>query len=163
MDTEKPWYCRSCVGVNTLNSILPDLSKDTGLDVCYTNHSLLVTAVTWMFGRGVPEKIIAQKSGHKSLKALHAYKRTSSTQAQEKAAGECIQSGRPFEEAHGSVYSEEGKLSVAVPMALSQKTPGAPEDFRRWCSNFLRFTTAHSTSTALNLDLLGLCSTCMHA
>ena len=42
----------------------------------YTNHSLRATAVSRMYNSGVPEKIIAEKSGHKSLDALRSYKNT---------------------------------------------------------------------------------------
>lgn len=58
------------------------------LGVHYTNHSLQATAITRMYKRGVPEKLISDKSGHRSLKGLRSYKRTSSIQ--EKAAGECM-------------------------------------------------------------------------
>ena len=91
VDSEKRWYCRSRVGVNTLKSTLPQLSEEAGLDVRYTNYLLHATA-TQMYAKGVPEKLIAEKSGHKSLKVLHAYQQTSSVQ--EKAAGECIQLGK---------------------------------------------------------------------
>ena len=43
---------------------------------------------------GVPEEIISDISGHKSLKALHAYERTSTEQ--QKTAGESIYSGKFF-------------------------------------------------------------------
>ena len=103
-----------------------------------------------MFGRGVPEKMIAQKSGHKSLKAIRAYERTSSTQ--EKAAGECIQSARAFEEACG-VYSQEDEPSVALPMVPSQKTPGAPEGFQKLMQ---QFSEIHNCTFNFYSSLLGL-------
>ena len=46
----------------------------------YTNHSLRATAITRMFNNGVEEKIIAETSGHKSIKALRVYERTSEQQ-----------------------------------------------------------------------------------
>ena len=42
--------------------------------------SLCLTAITRMFNSGVPEKIIAENSGHRSTKALRCYERTSSEQ-----------------------------------------------------------------------------------
>ena len=90
-DDTKPWYCRSLVGVNTLKKFVPDMSTDAGL---YTNHSLRATAVTRMYNTGVPEKIISDISGHKSLKALRAYERTFTEQ--QKTAGESIHSGKLF-------------------------------------------------------------------
>ena len=43
-----------------------------------TNYSLRATYITRMFKADVPEKIIAEKSGHKSLKALRVHGCTSS-------------------------------------------------------------------------------------
>ena len=93
-DDTKPWYCRSLVGINTLKKFVADMSTDAGLSVRYTNHSLCATAVTRMYNTGVPEKIISDISGHKSLKALRAYERTSTEQ--QKTAGESIHSGNLF-------------------------------------------------------------------
>ena len=73
----RPWYCKSRVGINKLKTFMPDIAAESGLGVHYTNHSLRATAVTRMFNTVVPEKLIAEKSGHKSLKALRVYERTS--------------------------------------------------------------------------------------
>ena len=86
---------RARVGVNTLKNVVPQLSTEAGLVIHYTNHSLQATAVTRMYEKGVPEKIIADKSGHKSMKALRSCEHTSFMQ--EKAAGECIQHGKQYE------------------------------------------------------------------
>ena len=94
VDATQSWYCKSRLGVNTLKKFVPDMSTNAGLSVRYTNHSLLATAVTRMYNTGVPEKVISDISGHKSLKALRAYERTSIEQ--QKSAGESIQSGKPF-------------------------------------------------------------------
>ena len=87
-DPAKPWYTRQRVGVNKLKEIVSELFGKSGLEVHYTNHSLRATAVTRMFNSGVPEKIIGEKSGHRSLEALRSYAHTS--MEQEKAAGEVI-------------------------------------------------------------------------
>ena len=39
----------------------------------YTNRSLWATATSRMFLNNVPEKIIAEKTGHRSLAGLRAY------------------------------------------------------------------------------------------
>ena len=67
------------------------MSVDAGLSIRYTNHSLRATSVTRMYNTGVPQKI-----GHKSLKALRAYERTSTTQ--QKTVGESLDSGKAFVE-----------------------------------------------------------------
>ena len=44
-----PVFTRQRVGVNTLKNVLPSLSKESGIGVHYTNHSLRATAITRMF------------------------------------------------------------------------------------------------------------------
>ncbi len=86
----RAWFCRSRIGVNKLKTFLPEISAESGLtDLHHTNHSLRATAVTRMYNTGVPEKLIAEKSAHRSLKALRLYERAS--EEQEIAAGKCIQ------------------------------------------------------------------------
>ena len=75
-DQGKPWYKSTPMGVNTLKNMMPRVSEFAGLCNCYTNHSLRATAATRMFASGVPDKIIAEFTGHKSLKALQVYERT---------------------------------------------------------------------------------------
>lgn len=87
----KPWYTKQRVGYNTLKGFISKLFTTSGLKGVYTNHSLRATSITRMFKADVPEKIIAEKSGHKSLKALRMYEQTSSLQ--EQAAGVAIING----------------------------------------------------------------------
>lgn len=65
------------VGLNTLKGILPDICKKARFENRYTNHSLRATAITRMLNSGIPEKVIAEQSGHRSLKALRCYEHTS--------------------------------------------------------------------------------------
>ena len=46
----------------------------------YTNHSLRAYGTTTLFHAGVPEKLIQQTTGHRSLEALRQYERTSESQ-----------------------------------------------------------------------------------
>ena len=73
---KQPWYTKQRVGYNTLKGFIPKLFATSGLEGLYTNHSLRATSITRMFKADVPEKIIAEKSGHKSLKSLCMYERT---------------------------------------------------------------------------------------
>ena len=70
------------VGINQLKKMLPELSEKSGIGVRYTNHSLRATAITRMFNGEIDEKIIAEASGHRSLKALRAYEHTSQLKLQ---------------------------------------------------------------------------------
>ena len=76
VDDSKPWYTKQRVGVNKLKEVMSMLSKESGCELKYTNHSLRATAVTRMFSGGVPEKLIADKTGHHSLTALRKYEKT---------------------------------------------------------------------------------------
>ena len=75
-ECDKSWYTAQRVSVNTLKNIIPKLSLEAGCDVRYTNHSLRPTSTTRMFSGGVPEKLIAEKTGHRSLQSLRCYERT---------------------------------------------------------------------------------------
>ena len=86
-DSSQPAYTRQRVGVNQLKKIMSTVSCAAGVSG-YTNHCLRATAMTRMFNQGVPEKIIADKSGHKSLDGLRAYEHPSTVL--EKAAGDII-------------------------------------------------------------------------
>lgn len=95
IDSSRPWYKSTPVGVNPLKSMMPKMSELASLPVRYTNHSLRATATTRMFAAGVPEKIVAEVSGHKSVKALRQYERTSLEQ--EQATGLAISGLEKFE------------------------------------------------------------------
>lgn len=125
VDNKKPWFCNARVGINTLKKVVPNLSEDAAINVHYTNHSLRATAVTRMYERGVPEKIIAEKSGHKSLKSLRMYEHTSVDQ--EKAAGESIVKGSLYrtEEASSSAVSEPEASSSTEKMPEIEKKVSA--------------------------------------
>ena len=75
VDDIKPWYTRQRIGVNTIKQFLSKICSSTGNDTKYTNHSLRATAITRMFNGSIPEKVIAEKSGHKSIKALRCYEK----------------------------------------------------------------------------------------
>ena len=81
-DSSRSAFKKQRVGVNTLKNMLPELSRRSGVGVHYTNHSLRATSITRMFNNGIPEKVIAETSGHKSAKALRCYEHTSSAQQQ---------------------------------------------------------------------------------
>ena len=88
MDPGKSWYKTSPMGVNSLKMMMSRASELAGLRNCYINHSLRATAATRMFASGIPEKVIAEFTGHKSSKALQVYERTTGEQV--KKAGLAI-------------------------------------------------------------------------
>ena len=63
------------------------MGLELGVSIC-TNHSLRATAIARMFRSKVPESIIAENSGYRSIAALHSYEHTSCEQ--EQVAGRAI-------------------------------------------------------------------------
>ena len=57
--------------------MIPKIFEKAGLQNKYSNHSLRVTSITRMFNAGITEKVMAERSGHRSLKALRTYEKTS--------------------------------------------------------------------------------------
>ena len=90
-DTSKPWCTKQRVGINTIKDIVPKICAGCELENTYTNHSLRATATTRIFTGNIPEKVIADKSSHRSIKGLRFYEKTSALQ--EIVAGEVV-SGR---------------------------------------------------------------------
>ena len=81
-DPTKSCFTKQRIGTNILKNMLPELSEKSGVGMRYTNHSLRATAITRMFNNGIPEKVIAETSGHRSIKALRCYEHTSEEQKQ---------------------------------------------------------------------------------
>ena len=75
-DSSLPAYTRQRVGINTLKGFLNLITSEAGLSG-FTNHCLRATAMTRMYNSGVPEKVIADKSGHRSIDGLRAYEHPS--------------------------------------------------------------------------------------
>ena len=76
VDDTKPWYSRTPVGRNTLDTKLGKMCSLAGIEGRVTNHSMRATSVTQMYATGVPEKVIQERTGHRSLEALRVYERT---------------------------------------------------------------------------------------
>ena len=63
------WYSASPIGEHTLASMVKDMFNEIGIGD-KTNHSLRATGASILFQSNVPEKIIQERTGHRSLKAL---------------------------------------------------------------------------------------------
>ena len=49
------------------------MCTEANISGCKTNHSLRATAATQMFQQDVPEKLIQERTGHRSLEGLRLY------------------------------------------------------------------------------------------
>ena len=76
-DQTSPWFSSIPVGKNTLSGMIKNMCRDAGISGKKTNHSLRATGTTEMFQAQVPEKIIQERTGHRSVAALRTYERTS--------------------------------------------------------------------------------------
>ena len=77
-----PWYTSVPVGKHTLGSKIKLICEKAGISGHKTNHSLRATAATEMYQGEVPEKLIQERTGHRSLKALRVYERSTEQQYQ---------------------------------------------------------------------------------
>jgi hypothetical protein len=105
-DPGQSWYKNTPVGVNPLKNMMTKISELGGLPIKYTNHSLRATSASRMFISGVPEKIVAEVTGHKSVKVLRQYERT--TEEQYQAVGHSISHMHAFE----TINAEETVLKL---------------------------------------------------
>ena len=79
-DPLKPWFSRQPIGRNKLNQVMKTMSTQAGLSQVYTNHSFRTFGASRMFQHGVLEKLIQERTGHRSLEALRKYERVSEEQ-----------------------------------------------------------------------------------
>ena len=70
------WYCNSPVGRNRLATMVKHMCEQAGLKP-KTNHPLRATGATTLFNAGVPEKLVQEVTGHRSIECLRRYEKTS--------------------------------------------------------------------------------------
>ena len=75
-----PWFKTTPVGKNTLGTMIKRMYNNAGISDGFTNHSLRAYGATTLFHAEVPEKLIQQRTGHRSVEALRHYERTSQSQ-----------------------------------------------------------------------------------
>ena len=71
-DPTRPWFAATPVGENKLGAMVKDMFTEVGI-VNKTNHSLRATGATNLYTANMPEKLIQQRTGHRSVKALRIY------------------------------------------------------------------------------------------
>ena len=69
------WFTRSPMGKSTLRNVVQDLCSKSNIEGFHTNHSLRATTCSLALGKGVPEKLITDRTGHRDVKSLHVYQR----------------------------------------------------------------------------------------
>ena len=79
-DTHSVWYSAVPIGKHTLQQKFSKMCQAAGIVGHKTNHSLRATAASEMFAQQVPEKLIQERTGHRSLEALRTYERSNEEQ-----------------------------------------------------------------------------------
>ena len=76
----EPWYTAIPFGKNVLYSMMKTMAAEAQLDRKFTNHSLRAYGVTKLFKENVPEKLIMDRSGHRTIDGVRQYERVSDQQ-----------------------------------------------------------------------------------
>lgn len=79
-DENQPWYTSVPVGKNMLNNKVKTMCNKARIEGNKTNHSLRATGATALFESGIPEKVIQERTGHRSVEALRTYEHISEKQ-----------------------------------------------------------------------------------
>eukprot|EP00118_Oscarella_pearsei_P015710 m.143422 g.143422 ORF g.143422 m.143422 type:complete len:131 (+) comp38387_c2_seq9:294-686(+) len=95
--------------------MVKDVFQAAGIGGNKSNHSLRAAGATQMFSKGVPEKLVQQRTGRRSLDALWMYERPSEEQLRAVSA---VLSGS------GTAFTHVDKENLAS----SEKQPEAAED-----------------------------------
>ena len=69
------WYKCCPIGHNKLAEVVPKLMKAANIKGYFTNHSLRVTTTTRMYDAQLDEATIMNRTGHRSVDGVRAYKR----------------------------------------------------------------------------------------
>ena len=72
-DEYLPWYTRSPLGINKLNSMMSTISKKAKLSKTYTNHCVRATCITLLDESGFESRHIMGISKHKSESSIKHY------------------------------------------------------------------------------------------
>ena len=71
-----PWYDAQVLGINSLGSMMRNISADASLSESYTNHCIRATSVTILDQCGFQARHIMSLSGHRSESSIRSYART---------------------------------------------------------------------------------------
>ena len=81
-DPTAAWFQSVPNGKNQLAKMVPNMCSEAGIEGKKTNHSLRATAASDLFIADVPETLIQERTGHKSVQALRKYQHKTGEQHQ---------------------------------------------------------------------------------
>lgn len=116
-DSSKPWFKKSAVGVNTLNSLMKRMADKAGFGPNLKNHSGRKTMMQTLTDNNIPPTDIIQLSGHKNLQSVTNYSTVS--QSQQMKMSRAL-SGLATAKEGGS--SNDFHQTVSLPLADNKST-----------------------------------------
>ena len=127
-DPNMPWYSAVPLGKHTLQQKVKKMCADAGINGNKTNHSLRATGATELYKRGVPEKLIQERTGHRSLESLRTYERTS--EEQHKAASSVLSASSHTGADYSHWFSSQKTKSINVHPVPSSSQGFMPVSFQ---------------------------------
>ena len=79
-ESDMTWYVNSPLVVNTLATMMKEISFGAGLSQMYTNHSVRATAITLWSNANVPSRHIMSILGHANEQSISSYNARPSVQ-----------------------------------------------------------------------------------
>ena len=143
LKTPRPdcWFSNKPIGHNTLDGTVARLCRQAQIQGFRTNHSLRATAATRLFQASVDEQLIMERTGHRSLKGVRSYKRTSDNQRE--ALSDILNSG-----------AKKSKLSLCPQPATSSYTEPSTDICQHKPVQFtMQNTQCHSSQSLANEHL----------
>ena len=67
------WYYKKAAGRETLGNVVKKVMGKAGFDGHFTNQSLRQSCATNLYDNGVPEQVIQETTGHRSVEGVRAY------------------------------------------------------------------------------------------
>ncbi len=138
LEPSKAWYSSVPLGKHTLQQKVKKMCAEAGVVGSKTNHSLWATSATDMYKAGAPEKLIQERTGHRSIEALRTHERSSKEQHKAVYSLLSVTQHSTYAYHHSSSQS----ISTCVQPALSPSLPpffsGMPVSFQNlqgWAIN----------------------------
>ena len=117
------WFTNRPIGKNKLAGFMKRICENAGIPQHFTNHSLMATCATRLYEANVDEQLIMERTGHRSVTGVRAYKRTADMHLEQCSAvldGKLLRQMQPDNPRQDSV--EKPHQSVNVFISISNVT-----------------------------------------
>lgn len=73
LESQPVWYTKEPLGLNYLRRMMPTISQEAGLSLCYTNHSVWSTVIHLLSKSGLQARHLISDSAHKRKGSIDRY------------------------------------------------------------------------------------------